>query len=96
MKQLGQRAIECIHNRGPWALDPTDMTATWDCPKRNGKTNIVQTESAGFRNGSRSLLSPIVEYDVVATQFHITLLCHLIWMLRLEEVIKLEMDIREQ
>lgn len=32
-KQLGQRAIECIHitrGRGLWAR--FDMTATWSCP----------------------------------------------------------------
>lgn len=38
MKQMGQRAIECIHmsrGRGLWAM--FDMTATWSCPDQNGE-----------------------------------------------------------
>lgn len=29
----GREPWECIHNQRPWEMGPTDMTATWECPK---------------------------------------------------------------
>lgn len=51
VKQLGQRAIECIHNQWPWVVGPIDMTGTWSCPNNGVLRMVVPTEGLyGFLN----------------------------------------------